>query len=1070
MHIDWSDLKIDDECKTKAARFEKLALDFVNDREKPPQGIWEQTGASWDGNKDGRVVIFGFRQRGSSSVEWWMEAKYSDPFSAAHVARYRLDPTVVSALENGSVRRIVFVTNIKIHPRIVSRIQRALKNTSDCEYAPFYTGRDLEVWIAGDYARYAKFFAHATKAAFAELAQPRLDMEPAILSVRHADSTRGEDVDTLYQGEDYCIDVDVMSDQPRKVKFALKADSALRFCNVERNRLQKTITYKIGKGANQIELRIRAVCQGENTLEELDISLSDAGPKHSRVDARKRHYHAGSSLSIVSQLRQIDIDSQTRILEECRDTWRRKKAANGVTVVTVSGESGAGKSFVVEKLLSTTLDLGAAASRFAFVNNPESNAFTVASVVLSYFLPFVPLDDIDSEYLERINLGNGQTASSITRLRDAKTIDELIAITSEKGFLEALLPKTGQSRMRVLVIDDFHKLQPEFQSFLASFFSRLCESGRTLFAIVIGQNRDAWQGRDLISPNVAVHDYNCAISLEDVLRLFENPILKRLGRTSSESLFGSVIELALFAEYAKDAGALSTLEDFWIAYHAFRNSDYLDAFVRSRFKDAVFENPNAPEHAASLVSLVYYSPEPMHFDAFGGFREELRFLTLANLVKRDYNGQVVPFHDMYCDCFHRSFKLSLEEGFSVIGLSPYATTIMALSSEDGDALESCIPKLNELFYGQRFHSLFQLLNPIFHDAERDRSIRRIASEECYCTLRWLFAYSNANVGQEVSGLDGYLAAQAAIGSDSHGILLTALHYLVTFEVFNSSFEHMEFARAYKQWEMLSVDSARLASERDYPYEELVRQRKIPVESVKIMLDGECGDDIWTRANGLYVKLSSEGMFDQYRFEVLRVVITQLPFHTTDSLKIIQECARFSEGHINDNPKSALMCRFVNKFADFVIKGHGSLHDLEEAHFALEADFENDFNRHLPAMSALYISLGDLNRAARCLLEYRKNVRRRSKRQDAICLVAEAALLNADSQVEGQDDDTGGASSREVELISKAMSVFGCSESYLATLEHDRVLCESGARAHKLSFYYGQPLEPGVFYFDLRFIY
>lgn len=1070
MRIDWNDLRIDDECKTKATRFEKLALDFVNDKEKPPQGCWEQTGASWDGNKDGRVVIFGFKQSGFSNVEWWMEAKYSTPSSTTHIARYRLDPTVVSALENGHVRRIVFVTNIKVHPRIVSRIQRVLKNTSECEYAPFYTGRDLEAWIVEDYARYSKFFANASRASFDELSQPRLDMEPAILSIRHAKSIPGEDVDTLYSGENYCIDVNVISDQPRKVRFALKGDSVLRFCNTTTNKLQKTITYKVDKGSSQIELHIRALCQDENALEELDISLSDAGPRHDRAYARKRHYHAGSSLGIVNQSRQIDIASQTRILEECQDVWRKKKTGNGVTIVSVSGESGTGKSFVIDKLLSIDLALGSAASRFTFVNNPESNALTVADIILNYFLPFVPPEDMDSEYLKRINLGNGQIASSLVRLKEAKTIDELIAITSEKGFLDALLPKTAQSRMRVLVIDDYHKLQPEFQGFLAAFFSRLCESGRALFAIVVGQNRDAWQGRDLISPKIAIYNYDCTISYTDLLKLFKNPILKRLGRVSSESLFGSVIELALFVEYVKNVEALETLEDFRIAYHAFRNSDYLDTYVRTRFKDTVFECPNAPEYAASLVSFIYYCPEPLHYDMFDEYREELNFLTLAGLVKRDFGGRVIPFHDIYRDCFLRSFKLFTKDGFNAAELSPYSKTIMDLSSDDGETIESCVSELNELFLKQRFHSLLQLLSPIFCDSERDRSLRRVASDECYGTLKWLYAYSNANVGQKVTGLDGYLSAQSAIGSDTHSVPLTALHYLVTFEVFNSSFEHMEFATADNQWEMLKTDSARLSSERGYPYEGLVHQRKIPVESVRIMLDGERGDDVWERINELHKKLLSEGSFDLYRFEVLRMAMTQLPFHNADSLEMIRTCAQFPKRHEIENPKSGLMCCFVDRFVGFVVERRGSLHDLENAHLALQADFENDFNRHLPAMAALYISLGDLNRAAGCLLEYRKNERRRSKRQDAICQVAEAALLNANGQIEERDGGEASTLSQEVELIDKATDTFSYSESYLMTLKHNRALCESGTRARKLAFYYGQPLELDVFYFDLRFIY
>jgi len=125
--------------------FEKLAHCYVSHNYQSASG-WELTKATRDGNKDAFTIILGFRPDGSSNEQWWMEAKYST--SVQKLLRYRLDATIVSAILNDRISRIIFVTNILISPKTIIDIRMALQKAVGCKEVLFASKYTLEYWLS----------------------------------------------------------------------------------------------------------------------------------------------------------------------------------------------------------------------------------------------------------------------------------------------------------------------------------------------------------------------------------------------------------------------------------------------------------------------------------------------------------------------------------------------------------------------------------------------------------------------------------------------------------------------------------------------------------------------------------------------------------------------------------------------------------------------------------------------------------------------------------------------------------------------------------------------------------
>ena len=193
--------------------FEKLAVEYVEDKFKYPGGSWVPTQPTRDGNKDAYTIVIGFHPGVDLEETWWMEAKYSISKKKTHLSRFRLDATVVSSIFNNRVSKIIFVTNIDIHSKTISDIRFALQKAIECNDVIFCTKTTLEYWLVQHPEAYKKYFQSELQVAPEDL---RMFVSEDISLYQHPNQLSfSEKSEYIYKNCDYLAYFKIVSPQPQ---------------------------------------------------------------------------------------------------------------------------------------------------------------------------------------------------------------------------------------------------------------------------------------------------------------------------------------------------------------------------------------------------------------------------------------------------------------------------------------------------------------------------------------------------------------------------------------------------------------------------------------------------------------------------------------------------------------------------------------------------------------------------------------------------------------------------------------------------------------------------------------
>jgi hypothetical protein len=138
----------------KHSNFEELALEYIKCNTGSRE--WESTSATRDGNKDAVLTFF----VSGNAEENWMEAKFSyGDVSTQLLSRYRIDPTIVSAILNKKkINDLHIVTNQQISIKTIQDITTALLKYKTCNNVYFSTKEEIENWLLEEKCRLEKCF------------------------------------------------------------------------------------------------------------------------------------------------------------------------------------------------------------------------------------------------------------------------------------------------------------------------------------------------------------------------------------------------------------------------------------------------------------------------------------------------------------------------------------------------------------------------------------------------------------------------------------------------------------------------------------------------------------------------------------------------------------------------------------------------------------------------------------------------------------------------------------------------------------------------------------------------
>ena len=379
LSIQWNDIK------DGFRGFEKLAYTYVSINYPNPR--WKRTKETRDGNKDAVAVFFGYQSHIGGEEKWWMEAKYSS--STNVITRYRLDSTIVSAILENNIRKIIFVTNISIHAKTINDIRNALYNAIHCTEVIFCTKYTLEYWLALNKKIYKEYFNIPYNLDDFEIEKPQrfVVQEIEYYSEISNKFSFKEPLRELYKGEIYTGYFEVFS--PNNIVLPLRVNKGVRGISI----LSDTnISLTIGE--NPVSFSFKIEDYYENIQNERSLSPSFLLGDMELLSARY-------IIPLKKQHTYLDLSSQTSLISALTKSYSDFIKNSSCNFQFIEGISGSGKSHILDCLIKS-ISTGKEEVFYAeFSNSSRTNCEILINLLLFIIFPFLAPSDVDFLYLKK---------------------------------------------------------------------------------------------------------------------------------------------------------------------------------------------------------------------------------------------------------------------------------------------------------------------------------------------------------------------------------------------------------------------------------------------------------------------------------------------------------------------------------------------------------------------------------------------------------------------------------------------------------------------------------------------
>ena len=379
--LDWGKIK------NGFSGFEKLALLYV--KETFENSSWTATPATRDGNKDAVAIILGYQAGILEDQKWWMEAKYSN--ETVSLTRYRLDATIVSAILEKNVAKIIFITNLLLKPKTIADLQNALKLATGYDDIRFVCKYDLEYWLFRK-RQYMQDFFEPENCIF--------DL-PELFIVNKAEYYYSS-TDILAFKESLQF---LQKDIPYRMYFSV-------YSSVKKN--CKIISNSTFSGIKILSDRNIHLYPGENRI-TVDFKLSGKFP-----GKRKKIYNSDPLFNIEGQPvisekfitvsenagEYVVLEYQERILKDLEKFLKKFHEENIFKIYEIIGNSGSGKSFIANNFLQLKDCRKTGVYYFEFSNSSADNMIALVNLIIYIHFPYLAADDVDIDYINTLNHEN----------------------------------------------------------------------------------------------------------------------------------------------------------------------------------------------------------------------------------------------------------------------------------------------------------------------------------------------------------------------------------------------------------------------------------------------------------------------------------------------------------------------------------------------------------------------------------------------------------------------------------------------------------------------------------------
>lgn len=1065
MNIDWKKIK------KGFSGFEHLAVTFVQEHEQMHGESWIHTKETRDKNHDAIIsreikkssendfaIFVGY----SGDIDaWWMEAKYSAIEAKENkiISRYRLDATIVSALQSKMISKIIFVTNLNISSKTVSDIRHSLISYTSCREVIFYTRNHLEDWLLSkNYNWFKKYFAY-TNNEYNCLDRPLYNCMEELSFYEIGENLFQEPLTNIYSDFIYEIHFSI---SVRK-DFEAKLEKCV---NIELP-INEADNLKLKTGINEYVFRVKIphILQYEPIYEKdvkgeykaaLPISLiyilSDSNNRFQLEIIPSTYINI-----ICSDYYRLSIPSQN---DACKQLYEEmltniQNQQRHFSLTHLFGKSGVGKSYVLQLFRKKVCEYRRTIICYSynFTGEKLDDITLFKKFVFNLLFPFIFYEDLDDKYIQRLQQGYQHLKSEFWDfIYYAREIEEFVKFCQDFTLLSHLFPCEISINARVVIFDDVHKLPEEYLEVLDEIIRVLIKYQYPIFCIVASQKKFNLE-KYRLGKIQNLYEIELSIKKSDVLPLLEKKF-DFIDTDNFQILFGSMIEIVYFLKYLMTLGnSIKNIADFKLAYCLYKDNELLKNELISKFKNVFALNPEAE----GLCSCIYYASSGIQKSLLYKSKKERELINIlldAELIKKNENDFYVCWHDYYKEIYINHFPLKMYPELNLPFDNIYDIRLQfELNGTDDTVVKDVIAKLQKLYAEQKYYSIYYILENVFlNKTIRDKYKYRINTDD-YFLLFAYFCYANTNAGTIYSGYDMFEILFMETSGISDITVLT-IRYIILWELINSLYENDKYDEVLEKISLFDNIAQNIQDNWITLFGWDYTSLKYAVTTVKIFIDSESGINCLNRVPAKEKLPNKDVAFSTYR-----LLLCNLTNDFAGTEKILREYNKIIQNSNIYDAKTKYMYNFTVIFLD-CINNVVDISEVIKANELLKNDFFNDYNRHIFIIAILALLKGNISLCEKCRLEYIKTKRPMRVRQLAFQSIC-SALVNLYRKEKKS----------ALEELFKAKKIFEYRPTYLTVIIHNiEYIKQRKFALENVDFYFGQSLNKEKYYIDIRMLY
>lgn len=1023
MQIQWAEIK------DSFRGFERLALLFVKTNFENP--TWEKTSETRDGNKDGIAYVFGYQSTEGGKSQWWMEAKYSTERTI--VTRYRLDATIVSAILQGNVKKVIFVTNIDIRAKTIIDIRKALSKATACHDVKFCTKPVLEDWLCNNIDIYNNFFPLISSNDLLERSRSlyltqEIDFYP-ILSNAVAFV---EPCKILYGNSRYVGIFSVYC--PNNRTISLKKAPNCRGISI----LGKK-KFVLHPGNNSIKFEIQTTSQfpSENTFYFL-IDQLEVYPACVMNFSKNIHYNLPSQDIIVNQI---------------RSSLKYFIRNNECEYCVISSSSGNGKTEILQKIASVPELSNEFIFYDSFSLSDTENCRLIVKLIYFLLFPYVLLDEIDEAFLYRVLPGSkGQNLLELVRLKDDYNtlIDYLIRKCNPKAFL----PDEIQVNARIVFLDNLQFLSEPLFDFVKKLLVEIQSKKIPVYLVATIDKhfalKNCWKSFIEIC-NVDI--YQLQLSATDVATTLKAPMqVEEVLWTLLKSGSFTAIELFSFAKYVSiDNKAFNTAEELLAALRLFQYSKAWERETRANMIALFSRLPSSRR----VCDRIFYSYAPVYVDHVS---EELLYLLESGFIKYDLNNCFIPRNEAIRDCYKKHFSHPTTNG-ELNEQSLEDRLRFALENEKSFTnLSKVVEEVVRLKEQKQYNAVIYICKSQFEDERYRTNLEsRLSNSELFLKLYFAYAYAaQLQCSVETPRKHFQILFSRCQNSLRHEKMTICLHAL--WELANNDFEDLLYQSVFDRVEKANDLLNRMKENGMLSGEIEAESKYHDFLAIKCFVQSDLQDDS-PKLNFDEILLQSKkfGFIDRYYNSKIRLALTQIITHPQKSLENLTGGIEYFLNCYSAEHKMYLFGMFSFLYYDMVLNARPKLFNkILEVHEKMQLQQYNNYRKRNFALATYCYWQNDTDAADRYLFCDMFVSRSLSKR--TLGFYHETLALY---HLKRNDY------LHAISSLQSAAKIFSELDTYLKIPAHNISVLKRGSTDFSIQFWRGECLLQNVYYLDLR---